>query len=165
MAPSAADRQLPAETKQAASARHPVHRDLGLSIRGTIPSGVARAGFRDVTLRSGTMSRANRSMRGPMPTRSARPPSCRVRRRRAGRSLAPSRPSSRPGYGAGMTLCPRITGAICRLAGSAAGQPARRRHPDALRVISGLDPTELKQDLAACPGASMPRTDRAERYP
>jgi hypothetical protein len=49
--------ELPAETKQAASAPHPVRRDLGEPIRGMMSRCAVRSGFRDVTLRSGTLRR------------------------------------------------------------------------------------------------------------
>ena len=50
-------RQLPAETKQAAPARHTLRRDPGYRIRGMMPRRAVPSGFRDVTLRSGTMPR------------------------------------------------------------------------------------------------------------
>jgi hypothetical protein len=98
-------RQLPAETKQAASARRPVRRDPGYRIRGMMPRRAVRSGFRDVTLRSGTMPRKSIGER-PM-TDAERQARHRAARAAGARSFAcAARPNIARGPGAGTTPSP-----------------------------------------------------------
>jgi hypothetical protein len=80
-----------------------------------------------------------------------------VRRRRAGRSLAPSRRSSRPGSARAGRCAHELQAQYAVWLEALPDNLRDGATADALRVISDLDLTELKQqtrreDLAACPG-------------
>ena len=139
-----------------------------------MPRRAVHSGFRDITLRSGTMPR---KLIGERPMTDAE----RQARHRAARAAgAPvvrmRRPADHRGRArVGMTCraIDRITGAVCRLAGSVAGQPARRRHRRCSagnlrarpgRASSRRTAARIWQGLTNPAPGLTPRTGRANQY-